>query len=375
MATGVHGRCRTAEESSVTSTLSDWHRANVLHVRGIADWVIDSVTSRYESFEKGEGDKFLHLMGMGYARKTSKPPWKGKVAQSGGIVIERFGVANHVSPPPYARLDSKVAMGRRSTTRYIYRPGYPEKHIDVHPLASERLRAGEPLYFCLEGSLKADAVLSAGGVSISSTSITTWEAPDLGRLLDVLRGAPSVLVIPDSDFYASDKTEFPFNPMVRWQTVMANEWLLARGVASSIRVPWLGVGKDKVGVDDFLHSGRKLQDLSWQAPDEPLDSIDGYPLTTSQAAILRWLIRRFGSAGAFSPSGVAKAVRRAGNPITRRTVHRAYTRFVELGIMQVWPGRRTWTGEAFLTTPHVYQLRSDLSAAYSDWLKALPVPA
>lgn len=132
--------------------------------------------------------------------KQKKPVWKGKVAQSGGVVIRRFGV-DGAKPRPYARLDKPVHMGARGRrTHYLYRPGDKRKHIDVHPLARERLASGEPLFLCLEGSLKADSVLSSGGLSVSSTSVTTWECRDLTKLLPALRKAQIVFVVPDSDY-------------------------------------------------------------------------------------------------------------------------------------------------------------------------------
>jgi hypothetical protein len=43
----------------------------------------------------------------------------------------------------------------------------------------ERLhRGGEPVYLCLEGCLKADAVSGTGRLAVSALSVTLWAADE-----------------------------------------------------------------------------------------------------------------------------------------------------------------------------------------------------
>ena len=360
----VHSRLA---ESSPTNRnmLLDEHRETVLHARSISDQVIEGAAIRYESFERGDAERFLHLMNLGSIPRTKKATWKGKVSQTGGVAINRFGLPQRRNPPPYARLDTPVHMRRGgSPTHYVYRPGYTTKHIDVHPLALPLLEGSGPIYFCLEGSLKGDAVLSTGAAAISSTSVTTWSCKDLERMLPLLRNAPAVYIVPDSDFYSSEKYAGSFNPMVRWQTLKASQWLVSRGVCASVRVPWIGPVSGKVGIDDFLAEGRSLCNLATHAPRVLPQPLDGYHLTGAQRKILEWLLVNQGAEGAFYPSAVGAAVGK-----NRATVRRAYQRFEELGIMRVWQGRRVPTQHGFVPGPHVYRVSGALETSYGQWLQ------
>jgi hypothetical protein len=225
------------------------------------------------------------------------------------------------------------------------------------------------VYLCLEGSLKADAVLSAGGVSISSTSVTTWECPDLKNFLPVLREAPAVHVVPDSDYYSSPRFDGSFNPMVLWQTRKAAQWLRTRGVNAEIRVPWLGMEAGKVGVDDYLAKGYLLSGLTTQEPYRHPHVVGGHPLSKSQTRILGWLLDQQGAYGAFYPGEVAKAV-----GVDRKTVYRAYKYFEELGIMRVWKGKVVKTQTGFVQAPVAYYIDEPWDMDYGSWLRRIPIP-
>jgi hypothetical protein len=188
-------------------------------------------------------DEWVKKLGARRAR-AKIAAWKGKVtASGGGVVVRRFDAAGQPVPPPYARLDRDVYFGKGQTLHYAYRPQYRTKHIDIHPLARTRRQpvpwpTNADVYLCLEGSLKADAVLSAGYRAISSTSVTTWESKDLKQLVPFLKNAHQVYVVPDSDFYVSDKFSGYFNPAVLYFTRLAAQWLHYRGVPTKIAIPW-----------------------------------------------------------------------------------------------------------------------------------------
>jgi hypothetical protein len=254
---------RSGAKEATTDALFRRHRSSILHTRGISDELIDSQPDRYLSFEAGDWETFLRLMRIDTSRwpRTKLIAWKGKVtASGGGIVIKRFDQHEAPTPPPYARLESDVLFGDprkgASPIHYAYRPGYSTKHLDMHP-KGPRYPAGQydlveevDVYFCLEGSLKADAVGSAGHTAFSSTSVTTWESSDLKRLLPFLRTARTVYVVPDSDFIASHKFEDLengiryFNPSVYYQTRVAAQWLVTSGVNARIAYPWTTETKD-----------------------------------------------------------------------------------------------------------------------------------
>lgn len=360
--------------------LRDAHREGVLHARGISDEIIDAEPMRYRSFEQRDHESFAEFMGFG-PKELAK--YRGKVTQTGGIVVQRFALNGRKPPAPYARLDRDVPMKGGRKTHYLYWPNDSQKRVDVHPLATLELQSGKPIYLCLEGSLKADAVLSAGGVAISVTSVTTWQGKDLERLLPLLRDAPHVYVVPDSDFFLADqRTRFRdwFNPMVRYQTRLCAQWLQERGVHSEIRIPWLGVDFGaKVGVDDFLRMGYRLRDLNvhpvyfdrlnfqesrWEGVFERATDY-----TPAQMRVLRELISQ-GPYGAFLPSIMG---RRLG--LSRDTVLVAYKRFVERGLMQVWEGKTVLEDAGFRDDPHHFHIYALDDRSYVDYLRATEQPA
>jgi hypothetical protein len=153
-------------------------------------------TDRYVRFKRGDWEAFKA------ARHTHHHGWMKRafVDACGGFVIHRSD-PNGARLPSYIRPDKAICTwhGRKSvqrrgskaicgicggdlskytqaSKRTTARSG---KLIDVHPLLGERLQAGdEPIYFCLEGCLKADAVAGTGGLSISVLSVTLWQADE-----------------------------------------------------------------------------------------------------------------------------------------------------------------------------------------------------
>jgi hypothetical protein len=381
----------------MNDTLFNRHRSGLLHPRGISDELIDAVPNRYLSFDGGDWETFFRLMRFDTARWTPEKvsAWKGKVTSSGGgIVVMRFNSSGAPIPPPYARLLNDVRFGdpRKGAQpiHYAYRPGYSIKHIDIHPAqgtvtnnvrsyAGREQDAGTTdVYFCLEGSLKADAVLSSGASTVmSSTSVTTWEGKDLKDLLPLLRGARTVYVVPDSDFYASDKFEDAitgiryFNPSVLYFTRLAAQWLGNAGVTTKIAVPWASEATSlgKLGIDDYLARGYALEDLTIEDPFPNAQHLrPAVKLTPDEERVLGWFLQYQGNRGAFKPSEIAKAV-----GVDRKTVWRAYKRFEELRFMRTWPGKTFELDEHYRIRPHMYVM-FELIQGYGDWLRGIRVP-
>jgi Domain of unknown function (DUF3854) len=244
--------------------LSTRHRRDVLNGRAISDEVINAQPDRYRSFERRDFDAFSRLMRFDLPRwrRPKVAAWKSKVSTSGGIVIKRFDARGSDDPPPYARFDEEVCFGRGKWLHYAYPPRETRRRIDTkvidaHPLTrAPGFADRDELYFCLEGSLKADAVLSAGQAAISSSSVTTWQGKSLRELVPMLKDDfRRVYVVADSDFYQSEKFGGYFNPNVVFQARAAGQYLRNRGLDVKVAIPWTGIDRPKVGVDDFLHQG------------------------------------------------------------------------------------------------------------------------
>jgi hypothetical protein len=166
------------------------------------------------------------------------------------------------------------------------------KLIDVHPLLGERLQAGdEPIYFCLEGCLKADAVAGTGGLSISVLSVTLWQADEepthWALWLPILQRAPVVYVIPDSDYQPKPAwgayepgalPRYSKGGEVRYSTDRCVHWLrryhsvnarflvppyLDRATAARSKVD----NRFKIGIDDHIALGGNLS--KWDIHSNP----------------------------------------------------------------------------------------------------------
>ena len=370
------------------------HRSGILHTRAISDALIDSEPTRYQSFEKSDHETFFRLMRINTSKwpKTKIIAWKGKITSSGGgVVITRFDRKGTPSPPPYARLENDVLFGDPSKgakpIHYAYRPDYSTKHLDIHPNGPtyETSPYGQQddvdVYFALEGSLKADAIVSSGHTAMSSTSVTTWESGDLSGLLPLLRGARTVYVVCDSDFISSEHYEDPrtgiryFNPSVYYQTRLAAQWLVSRGVNAQIAYPWTTETKDqtvdKLGVDDFLFRGYGIEDLIIENafPEDHDEYFErALKITPSEGLVLKRLLRTQGNRGAFKVSEVAKKL-----GVNRQTVLRSYKRFEELGFMRVWEGWAVETDDGYRNRPHAYVMY-ELVHGYWDWVRSIRVP-
>lgn len=131
---------------------------------------------RYVEFEQGDWETFERL------HSHPEPTFHKKVVrQTGGYIINRWDVTGQ-RLLPYVRPDRAVKLdARKKPTKYIQpsKKQYPgqAKRLDVHPWILDRLRENreEPIYFCLEGCLKADAVAGTGRLAVSVPSVTLWE--------------------------------------------------------------------------------------------------------------------------------------------------------------------------------------------------------
>jgi hypothetical protein len=121
------------------------------------------------------------------------------------------------------------------------------RRIDVHPIGRTLLKDARIVFFCIEGCLKADSVLTAilaegrTDVSVVSVpSVTLWDAPEFLALGWSRRGK-TVYIIPDGDWTENDR--------VILQAFLCRTALIKVGVDAQVVSPPRGRGK---GVDDFL---------------------------------------------------------------------------------------------------------------------------
>jgi hypothetical protein len=333
---------------------------------------------RYVAFQQGDWAGFTRL------HSHPEPTYHRRVvAQSGGLIVNRWDIDGPLVP--YVRPDAAVQLDSRSPkrTKYIQPKRYPDqaKRIDVHPLVRERLIQGtdDPIYFCLEGCFKADAIAGTGRLAISVPSVTLWRVKDehLAPWLPILRRSRAVFVVPDSDFlrlpgYGPDGEPRFINQNVRSQTGAAVGELQALDVRARYAVPpyllpedalLLGVSPAdtmKRGVDDYVAQGG---DFSRWTPDNPqgihyyggrvsdwrlpkkVHHSQGDPRDTAFIAHLERSREREGTFGIGQVSRELKW--------TRKRVTRAWQSCSDRGVLRVWEG---WPlGEGKGNKAHVFR--------------------
>ncbi len=263
---------------------------------------------RYARFEQGDWDAFKA------ARHTHHHGWMKRafVDACGGFVIHRADPSG-AALPSYIRPDHPICTrhGREAVgitrskqvclicdkelSKYTqaskHATGRSGKLIDVHPLLRERLiRGNEPIFLCLEGCLKADALAGTGRLAISVPSVTLWRADQepkhWAQWLPLLKRAPLVYVIPDSDYQPKPGLE-GYRPgqrpkylrgwEVRYNTDRCVHWLRREhGIDAQFLVPpyldrltakRFRLGRFKVGIDDHIATGGNL--AKWHSEQNP----------------------------------------------------------------------------------------------------------
>jgi hypothetical protein len=128
----------------------------------------------------------------------------------------------------------------------------PEKRLDMNPLAALLLPDARQVFFSIEGSIKADALLSKGTCAFAVPSVTMWSALELDEFARKHLAGKVVYVVPDQDWVD--------NPMVSTQAFLCTDYFKQRGVEAYVAA---SPGPEK-GVDDFLAGGGRVQDLFTQ---------------------------------------------------------------------------------------------------------------
>ena len=160
--------------------------------------------------------------------------------------------------------------------------------LDVHPLAMEKIRRAEVVFFVIEGCLKSDSILAKGAAVFSVPSVSLWDCQgktatgteELRTFVAAYLKGKEVVIVPDADW--AD------NKQVRSQARLCRATLNRYGVESvHIAAPPVdenGKPTRGKGVDDFLGEVGHGE-LS------ELQTIDFYLLEETKALIKR-LVRR-----------------------------------------------------------------------------------
>lgn len=154
--------------------------------------------------------------------------------------------------------DGVAGLGDRHrherTAKYFMPPGAGRAvRFDVHPRSDVKSSGGVG-FLALEGSIKADAILSAGFDHVLAVpSVTCWRAPELPRIAEWAAGLEGFAIASDSDWYT--------NTAVIKQSRKARDAFRDAGVnAMHVSPPHPRRGP-KIGIDDFLAAGGQIGGL------------------------------------------------------------------------------------------------------------------
>ncbi|MGD0944282.1 MAG: hypothetical protein ABR972_08420 [Acidimicrobiales bacterium] len=127
--------------------------------------------------------------------------------------------------------------------------------LDVHPMAMQKIKEKSIVYFAIEGCIKADAILTAGGAVFSVPSVGQWDCKELEDFARYYLARKIVVIVPDADWET--------NPNVYTQAFLCSSRLRRFYVPEVIVAapPPYRLGKKTKGVDDFLHEGGHLEEL------------------------------------------------------------------------------------------------------------------
>jgi hypothetical protein len=336
--------------------VSEQDREDVLHARGIDDRIIDGGghPPRYASYERGEWERvFLHA-GIVPDGNPSSATWKGWIGQQPGILIIRRSMRDWAlatirwrdwvqMPRPAAQIrpSAPIFTGSKGARYILLADSRTARTIDIHPLARNAVRkARQPLFLVLEGSLKADACLSAGLAAISVPGVTLWDTHDLNAYLPTIRKAPSTFVVTDSDWNS--------NRSVHAQATRCVASLQAAGLPAIHVAPPELDGKSKTGVDDYLAAGHTPEGLLL-VPSLPDEAPAWLP--AGQKAAMDWLLGFRTPRVCVSPSQMARHLAITRQAARTRMMALETNRQIEIFRGPTYLGANGWT-----TDPHEVRL-------------------
>jgi hypothetical protein len=163
-------------------------------------------------------------------------------------------------------------------TQYVFAKGEDPNgrglaaRLDMHPLAARMLDRAEFLFFCIEGCLKADSILTGivldglRATVVSVPAVWLWKRngkpiPELGDFFRKYALGKPVVIVPDADWH----TKYAVREAAR----ECKDELEAIGLRCCVAAPPYDpddldpeTGKPRLnGVDDYRADGRSLLDL------------------------------------------------------------------------------------------------------------------
>jgi Domain of unknown function (DUF3854) len=128
-----------------------------------------------------------------------------------------------------------------------------EKRLDVHPRSWQMMEDPDRrVFFSIEGTIKADAMLSQDEATVAVPSVAMWTAEELEDFTRETLAGRRVYVVPDADW--------AHKPEVALQAFACANALRRFGATAAVAAVPEESGLK--GVDDFLAAGGSVEDLT-----------------------------------------------------------------------------------------------------------------
>ncbi|MFZ2055926.1 MAG: hypothetical protein WAV54_00765 [Acidimicrobiales bacterium] len=149
------------------------------------------------------------------------------------------------------------------------------RRLDVHPLAMDKIRSAEVVFFVIEGCLKADSILAKDAAVFSVPSVSLWDCQELESFAKAYLKDKEVVIVPDADWI--DNREVISQARLCHATL--DRYGVARVHIAAPPLNWSGYYYRGKGVDDFLGEeghGKlgELQTLDFYLPENTKMEID-----------------------------------------------------------------------------------------------------
>lgn len=233
----------------MNSRLSSGHLEALLE-SGISDSVIEA-----RGYRTVEDPKELIRLGFSEAQAKQVP----------GLFVPIWGVDGSVVSHQFRPDTPRVVKDK--PVKYETPKG-AKNHLDVPPAMRERILDPQVALYVTEGGKKADSAASQGVACVALSGVWNWKGKgDDGRSVPIpdLDSVPlngrEVRIVFDSDAASNDKVRAA-------ESALALE-LTRRGARVRVlRVP-AGPKGEKVGLDDFLAGGGRIEDVPEENREEP----------------------------------------------------------------------------------------------------------
>lgn len=202
------------------------------------------------------------LLDLGFDRRQAQAP---------GLVVPVWGVTGRIET---YQLRSDRPRGDEKGRPIKYETRYGDRMtLDVHPRLTESIGDPSLVLWITEGAKKADSLVSRGICAIALLGVWNWIGENSQGGKATLADWRSIAVNRDRRIVLAFDSDVLKKPQVNQAIRELKQWLENRDAQLWVAIiPEVVPGK--TGIDDYLATGGKLEDLEYtrQLPDESAET-------------------------------------------------------------------------------------------------------